>query len=60
MTKTDRDKRLRDIAAELKRIRDIPIRELGAQNNPDSRYDALHNLIMARNFLRDIKPRSGD
>ena len=55
MTKTDRDKRLREIAAELKRIRDIPIRELLPANNPDSHDDALHKLIMARNFLRDIK-----
>ncbi len=53
MTKADRDKKLRDIAAELKRIRDIPIRSL-----PE---DALFNLITARNMLRAIpSPKSGD
>ncbi len=61
MTRTDRGKRLREIAAELKRIRDIPIRELSASAGPDAHDDALHNLIMARNMLRDIpSPRSGD
>ena len=54
MTKTDRDKRLREIAAELKRIRDIPIRELSASASPDAHDDALHRLIMARNMLRAI------
>lgn len=48
MNRKDRDTYLRDIAAELKRIRDIPIRSLSD--------DALHQIITARNFLRAIKP----
>lgn len=61
MTKADRDRRLREIAVELKRIREIPIRDLAPTDRHDahgdapSNTDALHCLIMARNFLRDIK-----
>lgn len=53
MNKTERDRLLREIAIELKRIRDIPIRAV-----PD---DAVHQLITARNFLRSVRPPdSGD
>lgn len=63
MNKAERDRRLREIAVELKRIREIPIRELSAGSgattqNLDTHDDAVHNLIMARNFLRAIKSPS--
>lgn len=49
MKNTERDALLREIATEIKRLRDTPSKQLPG--------DAKGNLIYARNFLRSIAPK---
>lgn len=46
MTGKDRDQRIREIAAQLRLIKDIPVKALDDDTN--------HNLIIARNHLKAI------